>query len=213
MSVFRPVACIALVVLAGCSQRPRRVHQPTIAAAAAGKAAIAMYDTDGNGQIDGPELDKATSIKAVLAKLDTNHDGKVSDKEICDRIRGWQETRVGIVGVSCSVELDGTPVDGATVTFVPEGFLGANIKPCTGTSDAHGVVMPSVDDPELARRHIRGASYGLYKVKISGPRIPVKYGSDDSPFGAEVAIDANSIQEPLVFKLTSRESKPESHKP
>lgn len=213
MRVFRDVACMALVVLAGCSQRPRRVDPPRIEPATAGKAAIATYDTDGNGQIDGPELDQATSIKAALAKFDTNNDRKVSAEEISDRIRSWQAGRVGVMGVAYSVELDGKPVEGAVVTFVPENFLGDEIQPCTGTSDAHGVAMLSIDDPDLKSRRISGAHCGLYRVTIKGQGIPAKYGSADSPLGAELAPDSDLVQSALAFKLTSRAPGPSSRKP
>lgn len=207
---------MALAVLGGvggCSQRPRRVHPPRIEPATAGKAAVAKYDTDGNGRIDAHELDHAPPIKAALAKLDTNNDGKVSDEEIGDRIRSWQAGRVGVMVVSCSVELDGKPVEGALVTFVPENFLGDEIQPCIGRSDAHGVVMPSIDDPELKTRRISGAHCGLYRVTIKGPGIPAKYGSADSPLGAELAPDSDSMQSTLAFKLTSREPRPSNRKP
>jgi len=55
--------------------------------------AIAKYDTNKNGKIDGDEIaalrkDFDADPKGPLARFDTNHDGKLSDEEIAAIVTG-----------------------------------------------------------------------------------------------------------------------------
>jgi Ca2+-binding EF-hand superfamily protein len=55
--------------------------------------AIAKYDTNKNGKIDGDEIaalrkDFDADPKGDLARFDTNHDGKLSDEEIAAIVPG-----------------------------------------------------------------------------------------------------------------------------
>lgn len=199
---------LALVTLAGCSQSPRRVVPPHIDSVAAGRQAVGKYDTSGDGLIDGSELERAAPLKAALATLDTNNDQALSAEEITSRIQSHQKSKVGMMPVLCRVQLDGKPVEGALVTFVPEEFLGTEIRPCSGKTDSQGFAVLSIDEPELHKRRINGAHCGFYRVQVNALGIPAQYTNQDSPLGVEVAHDVSSMRTGFVFSMNTKNRSP-----
>ena len=206
--VFRfGVVVVGVAVLAGwgCSRRPSRVHPPGIDAAAAGKLAIEQYDTDGDGLIGGAELTKAPSLRASMKNLDTNNDKKVSADEITARIESWQNDKVGKMSLPVTVTRRGRPLEGATVRFVPEKFLGDEVQPAEGETGPGGTADLTVAlDPEDPMP-IRGAHCGLFRVEIyktvgGKETIPPMYNTQ-TIFGQEVSNDAANIQEGIRFDL------------
>lgn len=198
------VACVGLLAGWGCSRRPSRVHPPGIDASAAGRLAIEQYDTDGDGLIGGAELDKAPSLKAAMKNLDTNTDKKVSAEEITARIQKWQDEKVGKMSLSCTVTYGGRPLEGATVRFVPEKFLGDEIQTAEGKTEATGFADLSVP-PDPNEPNIRGVQCGLFRVEISKKvggkeTIPARYNTQ-TIFGQEVSNDGAGIQEGIKFNL------------
>ena len=179
------------LAMLGCSNKPDRIYPPAIDAVQAGKDAIQQYDTNGDGLIGGDELNKAASIKAALAKIDQDNDKQVSAEEITARINAWKESKIGITSLACRVSIDGKPAEGATVTFIPEKFLGPAVKPAKGIVSPQGMAMLTVDDPALAAKRIQGAQCGLYRVEITSDKksIPAKFNTDTT-LGEEVAQDA-----------------------
>ena len=194
---------MALLLSSGCARQQQRVQAPDIDPWAAGRAAMKAYDTDGDGRIGGKELAKIPSLQSALAHVDTSNDGMVSIEELATRIVSWQQSRIGVLSVSCSVTIDDTPVNGAHVRFIPEEFLGNAIMTCSGKSTARGDVMLAIDDPLLKTRGINGAHCGFYKVVITGSAIPSKYVTTDTPLGVEVAPDAEWLKSGLRFLLRS----------
>ncbi len=187
-SFFVVVICVAVVV--GCwSRLPPRVRAPRINAAAAGEAAIEQYDTDGDGAISGEELEKAPSLKRASRQIDRNDDGKINAKEIADRIREWQASRLGRRVLTCTVNKDGKPLEGATITFVPEEFLGDQVQTATGVTDESGMAAISVP---LSGNDPPGVAPGLYLVRITGEDIPAKYNTE-TILGEEVAQDSEAL--------------------
>ena len=183
-----------LLACVGCWARtPDRVKPPTIDASAAGAEAIKIYDTNKDGKISGEELDKCPAIKAALAQIDPGGQGEVTAEKITARIRQWQETKLGKMSLTCMVTHNGQPLAGATVTFVPEKFLGSEIKPATGTTDANGMAMLSVaTNTPTGERVLPGIAPGLYRVVITkqGMDIPAKYSAEASTvLGVEAAQD------------------------
>ena len=195
-----PIFYVGIFALWGCSNRPSRIHPPDIDAAAAGRGAIEQYDTNKDGFISGPELEKAGSIRAALKQLDTNGDGKVSAEEVTARVQTWQDTKFGRLAVGCTVRHQGRPLAGATVTFVPEKFLGEEIQAGSGTTNSKGMAAVSlygVTPP--------GMACGLYRVEISkkeGDReiIPAMYNTE-TVLGEEVASDSAIGGYGMVFEL------------
>lgn len=205
---MRSIGCLVAMGLfvLGCSSKPSRIMPPEINPAKAGTDAIAEYDKNGNSQIDGAEFDAVPALKAALDKIDTNSDKQVSAEEITNRINAWKESKIGIMSLSCRLNLDGKPLEGATITFIPEKFLGPAVKPAKGTSGPGGSAMCTVDDPDLAAKRISGAQCGFYKVEIVGPAgktVPGKYNTSTT-LGEEVAQDARWVQSGLTFDLKSK---------
>jgi hypothetical protein len=89
------------------------------------------------------------------------------------------------MGVSCIVTRHGQPLRGATVKFVPEKFLGGDLKPAEGTTDANGIARLITTAPGLS---VRGVCPGFYRVEItkSGETIPAHYNTE-TQLGQEVA--------------------------
>lgn len=124
--------CLCTLTLVGCSDRPGRAEPPQIDPSAAAAEALASLDSDGDGRLNANELGACPGLNAAIKAVDSDHDGNLSAEEIAARIRQWTEGRVALVAVNCSVAQNGRPLAGATVTFVPEKFLGPNIKPASG---------------------------------------------------------------------------------
>ena len=191
-------ASAAVLAGGGCWGGPATVDPPDIDAAAAGTAAVEQYDQDADQLIGGSELDQAVALKQALEKLDTDTDGMVSAAEITARIEAWQETEIALTDASCTVTLDGEPLEGATVIFVPEKFLGEEVKPATGTTDSFGSAILNIEGAD-------GMHCGFFRVEItkSGTKIPPRYNTE-TILGQEIAQDAVGITEGLRFELKSK---------
>jgi hypothetical protein len=197
------IGCVVILAAGGCwDSAPDRIVPPGIDAAAAGQGAMEQYDTNKDGKVDGEELDKAPTLKAAIDNLDTNKDGAVSADEVAARVKTWQDSRVGVYNLSCTVYYKGKPLSDATVTFVPEKFLGDSVKPATGVTDQSGTVCPSVAQDASNADFPPGAHPGLFLVKITkdGLNIPAKYNAETT-LGEEVSQDGKRIIEPMDFYL------------
>ncbi len=192
---------VSLVVgILGCSDKPPRLHPPSIDASAAGSGAMDKYDKDGDGEVAGDELEAAPSLKAALENLDTDGDGAVSADEVTARVEAWQESRVGRTTMSCRVTRQGQSLEGAAVTFEPESFLGPEVKAAEGVTDSNGLAVlsiPGADPP--------GVAPGLYLVRISKEQngqemIPPKYNTE-TVLGQEVSQDAFGLEEGITYDL------------
>jgi len=180
---------------------PRRIYPPVIDAKAAGAKAIEMFDANKDGKLSGKELDKCPGLKAALAQVDPDGKGEITADMIADRIEAWEKSKLARMSLGCRVLHKGKPLDGAVVKFVPEKFLGENMKVATGKTDQNGMAQISIEtsgDP----RDPPGVPPGFYRVEITkdGEKIPAMYNTD-TIFGQEVAIDADGIQEGIEFDL------------
>jgi hypothetical protein len=197
---------IGMLVGLGCSGKPPRVEQPSISPGAAASEAMSLYDKNGDGVIGGEELDAVPVFKyePALKRVDSSGDGKVSEEEIKARIEAWQETKVGVMTYSCKVtykdrrtgQLVG--LEGATVTYKPEPFLGENLKMAEGKTGPGGMASINMPDSDLPGIHL-----GYYKVEITHGEytIPDKYNTNTT-LGDEVAQDAQAGEELIrVFEL------------
>ena len=127
-----------LVAFNGCSNRPPALKPPKFDGEDAGIAAMKQYDTDGDGVVGGDELNHAPSLNFALDRLDEDQDDCISAAEVTRLIdEKWKQDGAGVIRIKCVVELDGKPLDGATVTFDPEEFLGREIVyPASGVTRA-----------------------------------------------------------------------------
>jgi hypothetical protein len=192
--VRRGVLAILLLAIPGCWQGPPARVYPDKPDPRAGAAAIELYDTDKDGLLDGKELEKVPGLKAALKQVDSNKDGKISAEEISARIQQWADTKVGRISLICLITHNGRTMAGATVRFVPEKFLGGEMKTAEGTTDSYGVAT-------MACGAARGICPGFYRVEItkSGETIPVKYNAE-TQLGQEAAQDTLPVG-PLKIDL------------
>ena len=190
---------LAALLVGGCSKHAARVAAPTVDAAAAGQAAMEQYDTNHDGAIAGKELDACPAIKSGLADLDNHGDGRVTAATIAARIRQWR-ARAGAMSVDVIVQLDGRPLDKATVVFDPEKFLGPNFSPAEGISTASGFTA-------IRRKLGLGVPLGLYNIRITKlvdgkESIPARYNTHTT-LGIEVA-PSTPPKGITILKLTSQ---------
>jgi hypothetical protein len=214
MPSFRSLtSCGIATVLAGiasCSSGPPAVTQPSIDPSGAGELAMEQYDTNGDGNVAGDELEKAPALAAALPRLDTNKDGGVSAEEVAERINVWKGMKTGMTGITCKVTLDGQPIPGAKVVFEPEPFLGDEIKAASSTTNSHGDVSPVVAKEDRPDPSVPGGIYfGFYRVRITRPdqngkeSIPARYNTDTT-LGYEVSYDNPAFSRGHEFALKSK---------
>jgi hypothetical protein len=197
------MALTACALLGGCDSAARgRIEAPALSPSDAADKALAEYDTNHDRLLDAGELEKCPPLKNSLEKFDRNGDGKLSAEEIAERFKLYRQSRIGLMTVVCQVYLDNHPLGGATVTFVPEIFLGPAFKPARGVSAEDGSV------PLLAEgQTIEGVPCGLYRIEVSKKDtagrelIPARYNAQTT-LGQEVAPDMRGA---VLLKLTSRD--------
>src|SRR5262249_11288266 len=151
------LAGVALWLLPGCVGGDRLVA-PTYSPEEAAKQALAEYDTNRDGFLDAKELERCPALKNNLDSIDTNGDKRLSADEIAARINSYAESQVALKNTGCRVLLDGRPLQGATVTYVPEKFMGSSIKSASGVSDDRGGVILTAEGEKLP-----GVQPGLYR--------------------------------------------------
>ena len=207
-----PVLVFTLMFVAaiGCGGGPDAIALPDFDPSDAAERAMELYDTNKDGYVAGDELAKAPGLNAALKTLDTDGDGKVSETEVADRVRAWINMSIGLMTFSCDVLLDGRPLEGATVTFEPEAFLGDAIQAAVGTTALGGRARPKIPkENRPSPDSPPGVQAGLYKVKITlpaaaGKQIPAKY-NEETILGQEVSKDDWAIaNKRVIFKLESR---------
>jgi hypothetical protein len=203
-------AALAATILAGCSSGPSRVKPPSISPSGAASQAMKDYDKDGDGFIAGSEIDASPGIKSAMATIDADKDGKVTADEIQSRIEAWQATRYGVLSQRCTFTMDGKPIDGATVMFDPEPFLGDNIKAATDVTSPGGMCSPSIPPEERPTKDTpAGMQLGLYRVRISKKvngqeSIPAQFNSETT-VGQQIATDDPAVASQKVrFDLKSK---------
>ena len=194
-------ACAVGIACGGCGTNgPARIVPPRIDPLAAGREAIAEYDTDLDGIISGKELDRCPALKGA-AKRYADPSGNITADSIAEAIAQWQANRIAITIMGIVVTLDGKPLEGATVTAEPEKFLGPDVKPATGVTDARGGCAMRVQGQ-------LGMQYGLYKIRISKnaggkEAVPTRYNAA-TELGLEVAPAGGLTTTGATFNLTSR---------
>lgn len=179
-----------------CSSAPSRLAAPSFNSGAAGAAAVAAYDKNSNGKIELAEMSPALKLcvkdKSAGKPHDTDGDNALSAAEITARIDSYLQDRVGLTIAPCVITLNGKPLAGATLTFVPEPFLADTIQPASGTTDSGGMVVPKVEGKT-------GLLPGLYKIEISKKdasgkeTLPANYNTQ-TELGREIAQGIESLR-------------------
>lgn len=194
---------LATAVLTGCQRRPPNGHWgQRLDSQGMARKAIVQFDANGNGTIEGSELDNCPGMKAALERLDPKGSGRVTADMIAARIDAWVKSHLGRMSIVCTVTHTGKPLEGARVKFVREKFLGdAGWTTAEGETDKNGQAKVSValrNDPH----DVPGVPPGFYRVEITKPgeKIPSKYNTE-TIFGQEVALDAVAEGQAISFDL------------
>lgn len=192
---------IALSASVGCSGKPGRLAFPDIPSNA-GENAVSEYDANGNDAIDGEELDEVPALKATLQRVDKNGDGKVAAEEIQQRIESWEASKTALMRFVVTVQRNGQPLEGATVTFIPESFLGNSLKTAKGVTRGSGSAAVEISrDPDES-----GIQLGYYRIEVTKPdasgkeSIPARFNTE-TELGAEICRDDPNA-DMLTLKLT-----------
>jgi hypothetical protein len=148
-------------------------------------------------------------MKKHLDKYDKDSNQKVTRNEIAERIQVWTSSQLALLGATFSIRLDGRPLDGATVTLIPESYLGPDVKSASGVTNSVGLTRASHAEEDLPKtasgRPLYGVKAGTYKIQITHPsrKIPAKYNTA-TEIGEEIAPDINPTQAPIRLSLTSQ---------
>jgi hypothetical protein len=183
---------LGFMVLAGggCWSSGGIPRAPSVNAHAVAERAVEQYGKD--GQIAGADLDKAPSLKSALKRIDVNGDGIITTEEIVARIQSWKEAKINLILVNCVVNRkkgsELVPIEGATVTFEPEKFMGADYPPASGETDKDGAAIMAATT--LQPKDPQGLFPGFYLVRITRPdgSIPAKYNTQ-TILGVEISQD------------------------
>jgi hypothetical protein len=168
--------------LAGCSRGPSGVYAPEWDATAAAERALSEYDSNGDHKLSRDELKSCPGLLSALKRFDADGDSAISASELTATLKEIREQQGALVEVTCSVTRGGKPLEGATVTFVPEAFMGPGFKPESGVSGSDGTAFPTVAEEELPkelRGRVHGVHCGVFRVTVTHPHvdIPSKYNT------------------------------------
>jgi hypothetical protein len=191
-------------LLAGCSGAESRLQPPDVDVGAVGTEAISQYDTNKDGALDGAELDKAFTLKNSLAAVDANKDGRLIADEITEYLTPYREYKVAMMPLSAQVSLNAVPLADATVTLVPEKFMGDAVKTATGTTDSTGLCTLAISQEEP------GTHIGFFRVEVSKKNaagqeiIPAKYNKETQLGGIIVPGSPLLEETSLVLRLSGK---------
>lgn len=163
-----------LIALAGCGPaRPARVVPPALDPEAVAAAVLAKADANGDGRIVKAELPAVPALVTAVAALDADGDGAISAVELGQWLTDVKESRIAITSCSGRVTHLKKPLAGATVTLVPEPFMGPGYRAAGGVTDADGAFAASIPEAKYP-----GVNCGLFRVEITGQ------GNDGKPLPA-----------------------------
>jgi hypothetical protein len=165
-------------------------------------SAMKLYDTNHDGKISDDELDAVPGLKASLALLKTDSKKGVTSELLAERLKNWNDSRIGRMALAVALTHNGRPLVDATVKFIPEKFLSEDLPDAaTGTTRKDGVAivsLPTIPDSELPP----GVPPGMYRIEITkaDEDIPAQYNSA-TELGQEISIDNPDLQNGIMFDL------------
>jgi hypothetical protein len=193
---------IGLSAPLGCSGP--RIKAPKFDPAEAARQAMSEFDADKDGGLDADELAKCPGLLAAKASIPPNADGRLTESAIAARLKGYQTREQVVKAFSCQVLLDEQPLADATISLVPEKFLGPTFQGADGATSQGGTAVVSA--AEVRAKGFSGVYCGLYRVQISSrdaagkERLPAKYNTETT-LGLEVAPEGEPGRG-CVFRLS-----------
>jgi hypothetical protein len=190
-----------LVTLAGCQRTGERAGAALPDPDEAAAAAVAAYDTDGDGALSTAEFTVSPGLLVASKRMDADADGQITASEIVQHFGLYHDVDLTLMSLEAHITLDGQPLEGATVTLIPESLNGEGTKPATGVTDQIGR-CPLVSEGA----QYRAVQLGVYRISVSmldaagRETLPAKYNSE-SQLGIEVCNEASRAGE-LDFGVT-----------
>ena len=123
------LACLGLVLIAGCSDEPTPPPRFQIDPQQAAQEAMKLYDKNGDGTLDAKELRASPPLVELLKNLKARspgHPDSLTAADISGRMEEWVKAPAILLPGLAMVYLDGKMLEGATVTYEPEPFLGSS---------------------------------------------------------------------------------------
>ncbi len=193
------------VASVGCGG-PARIYPPKVDAGAAGEAAVAEFDTDGDKLLSKEELKACPAIQDAMRRYDQDGDEQVSASEIEKRIGALSRNGLtGMYSLMFRVLQGGRPLANAKIELIPEDFLGGAVKPAEGTTNEEGLVRPSMEGVTSSTDGValKGVQPGIYRLAITGPtdEITERYGNGEE-LGLEVG--EHVLGSSIVFNLEAQ---------
>jgi hypothetical protein len=210
---WRTVLLTSLIIglLSGCGGSDALVV-PSYSPQRMAQDALAEYDTNHDGYLDAKELEHCPSLKASLGSIDQDGDHRLSADELTQRIRVYTESELALKRITCRVLLDGHPLQGATVTYVPEKFMGSAIRQASGVTDKTGDATLKVEGQKLP-----GVQPGFYRVQVSkksagGQETVAARYNENTTLGTEVSPRRKRVErrgaftddDAGIFRLSSK---------
>jgi EF hand domain-containing protein len=164
------------LLLVGCGCSSVTMELPKWDPATATDRALSEHDSNHDGKLSREELKKCPGLSSAIADFDQDGDGSISGDELKSVLQGMKDDEAALVEVACVVTHNNKPLEGATVKFVPESFLGEAFEPATGVTARNGTAYPSVAEeklPEEYRGRIQGVHVGVYRVEVTHPNVAV----------------------------------------
>lgn len=194
-----PYGLLLLFACVGCNYRARP-DRPDFSPKQSAADALKAYDVNSDGGLSETEVAGSPGVVAAFPRIDVDGDKQLSPDEIANRVRYYRKAGVAVVNGSTQVFYRGKPLDGATITFEPEAFLGSEFQPCSGTTDEYGQTYLSREAAEFP-----GLYLGFYRVHISKvvkgkEMVPAKYNTE-STLGFEAADDIPDVKNVIRFDL------------
>ena len=182
------------------------VEVPNVDPSAAADAAIEMYDQNADGALRQDELVACPGLRTATRAFDADGDAMISRDELSQRLEKIYGSGVGLVTVGCTITLDGRPLVGAQVRFVPEPFLAEAVHVAEGVSEADGMAVMAIANDKLPedQHGLDMMQVGLYRVEVTHPNrdLPAKFNKK-TLLGHEVSTLSPGGANPR-FALSSR---------
>ena len=198
------LAATGYLLLSGCGSAESVPPLPLPPPSQAAQQLVQSFDRNGDGQIATPELTASAALVASVVRFDQNQDGVLTRDEVAARFDAYHNGNVQMMALSCMFTLDGRPLTGAKINFVPEPCMGPGAKAAEGVTDANGLVVL-----ETPGERYPAVFCGLYRVVVSKRNeqgeetIPARYNVQ-TELGQEIAGDVEELAGTLAFRISSR---------
>lgn len=167
---------------------------PDINPSAMAARAIELYDTNGNGKIDGDEFLKTPGLEFARREMDQNKDKALSADEIQARLEAWKASGITLTAAMIVCRVKGKTVKEGTVRLIPDPFLGEDFQPAEGEI-VNGTCYPAAPNPG----NYQAVPVGFYSVELSSPQGNFESGK----YGVEIFDDSRYFQKNKRYEISS----------